>query len=202
MKYMTTVYRLSKDNRVLEFMSEKEACEFVGVRQSSVATAYFRKCKCKGYSVDRVGSTSHGMTKTRLFKIWNGMKDRCYLKSHPHYKDYGGRGIIVCDKWKSDFLTFKSWAYSNGYTDELTIDRIDVNGNYSPDNCRWVTRAEQLSNTRHNRFVVYDGVRYTFAQLARKYSIPKSTISWRARHNRDLVTGEYRIPFDDEESQQ
>lgn len=91
---------------------------------------------------------THGMTKTRLFRIWTGMKSRCFYKKGKDYKHYGERGITVCKEWQNNFLSFKEWAYANGYSDNLTIDRINVDGNYEPANCRWITMAEQQKNRR------------------------------------------------------
>ena len=89
----------------------------------------------------------NGESNTRIYNIWRNMNRRCYVKNHKNYNSYGGRGIAVCKEW-TDYFTFKSWATQNGYNKELTIDRINNDGNYEPSNCRWATRAVQSRNTR------------------------------------------------------
>lgn len=90
------------------------------------------------------------LSATGLYSIWCGMKKRCYYQKSPNYKSYGGRGVKVCDEWKNDFKSFYNWAMSNGYRDNLTIDRINPFGNYEPSNCRWATYEEQAKNKRKN----------------------------------------------------
>ena len=117
------------------------------------------------------------------------MKARCYDPTNCSYKNYGKRGITVCDEWINNevisypstkgWLAFKSWALSNGYTDELTIDRIDNNKGYSPDNCRWVTMKVQSNNTRHNRFITYNGVTKTMVQWSEDLNIGYETLVYR-----------------------
>lgn len=94
-------------------------------------------------------TTHHGFT--RLYRIWQAMKRRCDYEKNSNFKYYGGRGIAVCDEWQHDFASFRDWALSNGYKEDLSIDRIDVNGNYCPENCRWVSMAEQQRNKRNNK---------------------------------------------------
>ena len=113
-------------------------------------------------------TTTHGMTKTRLYHIWLGMKQRCYDKNATQYHNYGGRGIIICDEWRNDFIAFRDWAMPNGYSDDLSIDRIDVNGNYKPSNCRWATLKEQCNNTRQNVNVTIDDTTLTVQQWSEK----------------------------------
>ena len=120
----------------------------------------------------------HGETRTRLFKIWSSMHERCERPKHVYYKNYGGRGITVCAEW-SEYIPFATWARQNGYDDSLSIDRIDVNGNYEPSNCRWVTEKEQHNNTRRNRRISYHGRQYTLSELAAKIGMNKTTLKER-----------------------
>jgi len=120
----------------------------------------------------------HGGTGTRLHKIWLSMKERCNRVKHPWYHAYGGRGIKICEEW-DDFSKFRKWAMANGYSNELTIDRIDCNGNYEPNNCRWATMKEQQNNKRNNRIIEYKGEKYTLTQLAEKIGINKTTLKER-----------------------
>lgn len=93
----------------------------------------------------------------RLWGIWHGIKKRCLCTTEPRYKDYGGRGITVCSEWSNGFDAFADWAKANGYEDDLTIERKDVNGNYCPENCEWITLEAQAVNRRNNRRVTYRG---------------------------------------------
>lgn len=121
----------------------------------------------------------HGEAGTRLYKCWSDMKARCYYKSDFNYKNYGGRGISVCDTWRNSYLAFREWATSNGYDENLTLDRVDVNGDYTPENCRWATIKEQQSNKRSNVFIEYKGEKLTLKQIAEKYAKPNG-ISYKA----------------------
>lgn len=112
-----------------------------------------KSCGCldKEAHVQRPNRTDHGFSHHRLYRIWKAMKNRCLNPNSPDYqKYYGGRGITICDSWKNNFWRFYNWTILNGYNDNLSIDRIDPNGNYEPSNCRWATPEEQRRNQRRN----------------------------------------------------
>lgn len=115
---------------------------------------------------------THGETKGRLYQIYAGIKKRCLNPNAYNYADYGGRGISMCEEWLHNWCSFRDWALKNGYADNLSIDRIDVNGNYTPDNCRWVGRVAQANNRRSNRYITYRGESRTIAEWANELNIP------------------------------
>jgi hypothetical protein len=107
----------------------------------------------------------------RLYNIWTLMKKRCYNKNDKRYKDYGGRGIRVDDDWLHDYQKFKDWAYANGYQDNLTIERIDNNKGYSPDNCKWIPKEDQALNRRMNYFFTYRNKTQCLSQWCRELGL-------------------------------
>lgn len=117
-----------------------------------------KSCGCSNYI--RTGKNNFlyidGRTKERLYKIWIKMKERCLNKKDNAYKDYGGRGIVICEEW-DNYPTFRKWALENGYKEHLTIDRINNDGNYESKNCRWATMKEQSRNRRNNVMISYLG---------------------------------------------
>lgn len=119
--------------------------------------------------------------KSRLYSIYQGMTRRCYYPDNQNYKYYGGKGIVICNEWKTDFSSFKKWALENGYQDNLTIDRINTNGNYEPSNCRWVSMKEQCNNRTSNHLITYKGKTQNLKQwcieLNLNYGIMESRIN-------------------------
>lgn len=122
----------------------------------------------------------------RLRSVYTNMKTRCYNPNSKSYNNYGGRGITVCDEWQNDFVVFAQWAMANGYADGLTIDRIDNNGNYEPNNCRFVSRLEQSNNRRSNLYIEYIGEKDTLSNWAMRLSIPYYYIQYRLYKGMDM----------------
>lgn len=176
--------KLYVKNRAPDYVSPKgkkvvmwECCcdcgKTITVASFKLKSGDTKSCGCFSRSM----ATTHGLHDTRLYKIWCNMKSRCYNTSVIEYNDYGGRGITVCDEWLHDFQAFYDWAMSNGYRDDLTIDRIDVNGNYEPSNCRWVSMKVQSNNTRKNHVLTYNGEAHTVSEWAEILHINKHTLS-------------------------
>lgn len=137
-----------------------------------------KSCGCRVYESKNV---KHGLKHTRLYRIWSGIKNRCYCKTSPCFDRYGGRGIVMCDEWRTDFTPFYNWALSNGYSDDLSIDRIDVNGNYEPSNCRWATAKEQSDNKRCNILVTLGNETLDLQQWCDRIGIKRSTVNTRVK---------------------
>ncbi len=153
----------------------------VDVEASLLLSGRIKSCGCYKLENDkrlREERTIHGMSDTRLFHIWEDMIRRCESKNRKSYQHYGGRGIKVCEEWHS-FIPFMEWSMQNGYEENLSIDRIENDGNYCPENCRWVTHKEQCNNTRRNQWVYIFGEKMNYAQAAEKFGINQSTIRGR-----------------------
>ena len=134
---------------------------------------------------DTVGNIKHLMSGTSLYYTWGGMINRCTNSKNPAYCNYGGRGIQICDEWKDDFQTFAKWASENGYDENLSIDRIDNDKGYFPENCRWATKEEQSNNTRRNVWIAWNGENHTIAEWSRIFKVNYSLIYGRYKKNKE-----------------
>lgn len=154
----------------------------VDARVDSLTTGLVQSCGCLKKEQDLKNLTanhSHKMSGTRLYHTWMGMKGRCHNPNNASFERYGGRGIEVCEEWRNSFEPFHKWALENGYSDNKTIERINNNGNYSPDNCKWADNKEQSRNRRSNIKVSYQGGKITLMELSEISGISYGTISGR-----------------------
>lgn len=143
-----------------------------------------KSCGCYSTDILKKVSTKHGLSKvngkkTKLFMTWDAMRQRCTNSNHASYKDYGGRGITVCPEWLNNFKSFYDWSMDNGFSNDLSIDRIDNDKGYSPDNCRWVDAKTQIRNRRNTVTYNWKGSEYTLAELGELTGINKMTIKSR-----------------------
>lgn len=130
--------------------------------------------------IGKDGRHLHGLSKTRLYRIWAGMKTRCSNKNRLAFADYGAKGISVCDEWKT-FEPFHEWALRSGYEDNLTIERKDINIGYCPENCEWIPRGDQNKNTHRNVLVTFKGETMIVSDWARRTGLPVGRLSHRLR---------------------
>lgn len=154
------------------------------VGKNNLMRGHTKSCGCLKHQESK--NKTHGKSKNRLYFVWRDMINRCYNANVSDYPNYGGRGITVCDEWKSDFQAFYDWAIANGYVPnakrgECTLDRIDGNDNYCPLNCRIVNEKVQQNNRRNNVYIEYAGSIYTLAQLSEMSGIPYKTLYRRIR---------------------
>lgn len=182
--------RLTVVGRELKGGASKEAywkckCECGGnttVSGYSLRRGNTKSCGCLKKEKASVINVTHGFSsKEALYTKWASMKARCYNSKATNYKNYGGRGVTICGEWLNDYVAFRDWAIGNGYSIGLTIDRINVNGNYCPDNCRWLSNKGQANNKRTNRVITMNGVAHTLSEWSDIYKINQDTVSERMK---------------------
>lgn len=147
------------------------------VAKKNLLNGNTQSCGCSRVITNKERLTKHGGRDTKLYAVWSSMVARCYNENDASYAYYGGNGIIVCEQWRHDFESFRNWALSAGYEEGLTIDRIDVNGQYSPDNCRWADMVAQANNRSNTIYIEYNGERHTCAECARLLNMSYDTIN-------------------------
>ena len=166
------------------------------VRKDSLLSGHAKSCGCYLDKKRHDGQNkTHGMKHTRIYNVWQSMKDRCFNPNATKYNYYGGRGISVCEEWRNKengFLNFYNWSMTNGYAKDLTIDRINVNGNYEPSNCRWATIAEQNNNKRTNIKASVFGKEMTVREISDKYGLSTQVVRRRIKSG---ITDEKKLLY-------
>ncbi|MDR0472139.1 MAG: hypothetical protein LBH43_00460 [Treponema sp.] len=177
-----TVLYYSHSNRYAYWRCHCECGQETIVRSSHLIAGLVKSCGCVNSETGRQTikfaqntRRTHDESRSRLHIIWTNMKQRCGNKNNVGYKDYGGRGIKICHEWENDYISFRDWALSNGYADNLSIDRINNDGNYEPSNCRWASKEIQSNNQRRNVFLTYNNETKTITQWAKEFGISRTT---------------------------
>lgn len=178
--YLTVIKKNGRVSNHNKWLCKCDCGNEVSCFQYNLERGTSTSCGCKRSCYARQKRNCHGESTSTLYKKWSSMKTRCENSANAGYKYYGGKGIKICDEWQ-EFWNFREWAYANGYKDGLTIERIDINGDYCPQNCKWISAYEQASNKRNNSFIEYGGKKQTASQWARELGIGKDTITYRIR---------------------
>lgn len=154
------------------------------VHQRALVSGHTRSCGCLRKEDLIKRSTTHNCSNTRIYNIYAGIKKRCLNDNEHAYSNYGGRGITICDEWLGEygFENFYKWSMGNGYSDDLTIDRINNDGNYEPSNCRWITYKEQNGNKRNNIVILWNGERKILKDLCLELGMSYQTVKMRIHH--------------------
>lgn len=171
---MRSVGRNNQGNLIFECKCDCGNITYVTKHNLQAKKSKTLSCGC--LKRDKMIIQDVALLRSRIYRIYRDMKDRCLNQNSSAYKDYGGRGIKICDEWKNDFLLFYNWAINNGYKETLTIDRINNNGNYEPSNCRWATILQQANNKRNCLYIEYNGERKTAEQWAKEYGLLGATL--------------------------
>ena len=144
-------------------------------RADSLTSGQKTSCGCQAHKKwSKSAREKHGMAKTELYRKWASIKQRCLDESRADYERYGGAGIAVCDEWKNSFVSFMNWSLNNGYKEGLSIDRIDNNKEYCPENCRWIKLEEQSANRRSNIYITYNGETKTLTDWCKYFNVDYS----------------------------
>lgn len=176
---LTVIKRVYKKDKNVCWLCRCDCGNETIVAANHLKDGHTTSCGCVHKEALKKSVTTHDLSKHPLYKIYKGMKERTMKEYNKGYKNYGGRGIKICDEWLNDFKAFYNWSINNGYEEGMTIDRIDVNGNYEPSNCRWASWKEQENNRTNNHYITYNGETHTMKQWAEKLGIKYNTLSMR-----------------------
>lgn len=189
--FLNVIDVIQEQGKQTAFICQCEACGKVKRfnNPTNVVNLSIKSCGCMTSKLLHDANWKEdALSRRRLHRIWTGMKQRCYNKKSDNYESYGGRGIKICDEWLASYNTFENWAKGNGYSDKLSIDRINVNGNYEPSNCRWADAITQARNkrpssewkSRKEKFI-YNGGKYTLKELCNSAGISEPTVNYRMK---------------------
>jgi hypothetical protein len=160
-----------------KWLCKCECGEYTTVLACHLKSGHTKSCGCAKIEAIKKANTKHGLRNTKLHSVWNSMKQRCLNENNIQYIDYGERGITICEEWKNDFELFYNWSISNGYEEGLSIDRINNDKGYYPDNCRWTNELVQANNTRSNHYLTFGSETKTIAEWGRELNLPAKIIS-------------------------
>lgn len=177
---LTVVERAENKGKRTAWLCKCDCGNYLKVKGSSLKNGYTKSCGCLKKEMILLRNTTHGESKTRLYRIWNKMKQRTMNPKSSRYHYYGEKGIKVCEEWLN-YETFRDWSLKNGYNDSLTLDRIDVNGDYCPENCHWVDWETQQNNKSNNRMITYNGETKTLAQWAHSANMIPQALATRIK---------------------
>lgn len=183
---LTVIHEVDGTRYSRRFKCECDCGSLVTVTLNRLLSGNTKSCGCLKREVAALRSTTHGLSKTPIYSVWRAMKDRCLNPNDRAYKNYGERGIKICDEWKDSFERFYSWALNSGYIKGLTIERKDNDGPYSPENCTWIPRREQSKNRRNSRWISFRGERKTVAGWSKYFGINRKTLIDRLDHGWDI----------------
>ena len=168
--------------------------KIVIVKRNSLISGHTKSCGCLEIETKKTNNLKHGLRHHPLYTTWLNIKDRCNNPNNTHYKNYGKRGIKICKDWSDDFKSFYDWAINNGYKEGLSIERLDVNKGYSPDNCSWIPFNEQERNKTTTKLFIYNNKEYTIPELAKLFNKHEQTLySYYHRHGNLNYYGDIKI---------
>lgn len=177
--------------RRAKWLCQCDCGNLVSVVTSDLKNAHTQSCGCLRKETTALLKQTHCQCESRLYSIWCGMKNRCYNSKQSNFRYYGARGIAICDEWREDFCAFYSWAIKHGYKDNLSLDRININDGYYPQNCRWVTVGEQSLNRSNNHLIQYNDKTQSIKEWSGETGIAYDCLFYRLEHGwtvRDALT--------------
>ena len=196
------------EGRKTFWMCQCDCGNVKSIRSDYLRHGNVKSCGCLKRETDAANLSKahkHKLSRTPLYSVWQGMKGRCYNENDPRYADWGGRGIKVCEEWRHDFMAFHDWALANGYEEGLAIDRIDNDGDYCPENCRWATQKQQSRNRRSNINITIGNSTRTLTEWCEIFGLDFKAVVNRYHRNGkctldDLFNAGYSVSFNGKKS--